>query len=279
MIPDVRPPAAVGRLTAAVRRPFTSDVLVLCGFVLSTVLLTYPIAWHLGDSLPGYPPVDNFHYLWELWYPAHAIFDLHASPFVDPNIYSPFGFDLICNQDLSPATVLLFAPLTRTVGEVVAYNLIVLISFPLTAFGTYLLCRELWGSRPAAVVAATAVAFGAYRVSHALGHLSIVTTQWIPFFFFYVERTIRRPTIPNGALAGLFYSLSALVTWYYAVGCALSVLLYVSVRLSARDREHARDIVRAAAAAAFVAVLLVTPFVVPYARGVVSGAMTNRPIA
>src|SRR5262245_23898304 len=279
MIPDVRPPAAVGRLTAAVRRPFTSDVLVLCGFVVSTLLLTFPIAWHLGDSLPGYPPVDNFHYLWELWYPAHAIFDLRASPFLDPNIYSPFGFDLIRNQDLSPATVLLFAPLTRAIGEVVTYNLIVLMSFALTAFGTYLLSRELWGSRLAAVVAGTAAGFCAYRVSHALGQLSIVTTQWIPFFFFYVERSIKRPTIRNGLLAGLFYSLSALVTWYYAVGCAIAAMLYVSIRLTRGDRERAGDLVRAAAAAALVAVVLVGPFVVPYAAGVLSGEMTRPPIA
>jgi hypothetical protein len=251
------------------------DILVLCGFTLLTVALTYPIVWHLSDSLPG-RPVDNFHYLWELWYPAHAIFDLHTSPFIDSNVYSPFGFDLIRNQDLSPATVLLFLPLTRAVGEVLTYNLIVLISFPLSAFGTYLLARELWGSRLAAIVAGTAVAFCAYRVSHALGHLSIVNTQWIPFFLLYIERSIKRPTTQNGLLAGLFYSLSALVTWYYAVGCAISALLYVSVRLTPRDRSHAKEFVRPIAAAALVSVVLVTPFAVPYARGVTSGAMTNR---
>jgi uncharacterized membrane protein len=74
----------------------------------------------------------------------------------------------------------------------------VLISFPLTAFGTYLLCRELWGSRLAALFAGTAVGFCAYRFQHAQGHLSIVTTEWIPFFLFYLERSIRRPTVRNG---------------------------------------------------------------------------------
>jgi hypothetical protein len=255
------------------------DVLVMCGFLVLTVALTYPIAWRFADALPGYPPGDNFHYLWELWYPAHAIFDLHRSPFIDSKILSPFGFDLIRQQDLSPATVLLFMPLTRAVGEVVAYNLIVLMSFPLTAYGTYLLCRELWGSRLAAVVAGTAVGFCVYRVSHAMGHLSLVTTQWIPFFLFYLERSIRRPTIGNGLLAGIFYSLSALVTWYYAVGCAIVAILYVPVRLTSRDRSHKRDLIRAAAAGALVAIVLITPFAVPYASGVTSGAMKERPIA
>lgn len=254
-----------------------TDLLALCAFTLGTVPLTYPVLWHLRDSLPGFPPVDNFHYLWELWYPAHAIFDLHTSPFLDPNIYSPFGFDLIRSQDMSPATVLLFAPLTRAVGEVVAYNIIVLISFPLTGFGTYLLAKELWGSRLAALVAGTAVGFCAYRVSHALGHLSLVTTQWMPFFLLYVERTIKRPTLRNGLLAGVFYGLSALVTWYYAVGSAISALLYLSVRLAPPDLKKTKQLVGATAAAVVVALVMVTPFAVPYVDRVTSGAMTNRP--
>jgi hypothetical protein len=269
--------ARVDHRSTLLRGGVMFDTLVLCSFAVLTVALTYPISWHLSDSLPGYPPIDNFHYLWELWYPAHAIFDLHTSPFVDPHVYSPFGFDFIRNQDMSPATVLLFVPLTRAVGEVVAYNLIILMSYPLSAFGTYLLCRELWGNRLAALVAGTAVGFCAYRVSHALGHLSTATTQWIPFFFLYLERSITRPTIRNGLLAGLFYSLSALVTWYYAVGCTISALLYAPVRLTRTHRGHTRELGRSVAGAAVVALVLVTPFAIPYARAVTSGAMTSRP--
>jgi hypothetical protein len=274
MIVDTAPVAARRRLRWDRLSP---ELLVLCAFTLATVPLTYPLAWHLRDSLPGFPPVDNFHYLWELWYPAHAIFDLHSSPFLDPKIFSPFGFDLIRSQDMSPATVLLFAPLTRAVGEVVAYNLIVLMSFPLTAFGTYLLARELWGNRLAAFVAGTAVGFCTYRVSHALGHLSLVTTQWIPFFLLYVERTIKRPTLRHGLLTGVFYGLSALVSWYYAVGSAVSALLYVAVRLRRTDLNQPKPFLRASAAAVIVALLMVTPFALLYINRVTSGEMANRP--
>jgi hypothetical protein len=75
----------------------------------------------------------------ELWYPAHAIFDLHKSPFFDPDVYFPYGFSLIRNHDLSPATVLLFMPLTRLIGEIGTYNVFMPGSFVLTVFGTYLL--------------------------------------------------------------------------------------------------------------------------------------------
>jgi hypothetical protein len=76
--------------------------------------------------------------------PAHAIFDLHKSPFFDPDVHFPYGFSLIRNQDLSPAAVLPFMPLTRVIGEIGTYNVLMLGSFVLTVFGTYLLAREMW---------------------------------------------------------------------------------------------------------------------------------------
>jgi 4-amino-4-deoxy-L-arabinose transferase-like glycosyltransferase len=78
---------------------------------------------------------------------------VHKSPLFDPDVFVPFGFSVICNQDLSPGTMLLFWPLTHFFGEVFTYNFLILASFPLTAFGAYLLARELWSNRLAAVLA------------------------------------------------------------------------------------------------------------------------------
>src|SRR4029077_3409820 len=159
------------------------NLLVLFFYGLITILVAYPVIAHLFDKVMGPYPEDNLHFVWELWYAAHAIFDLHKSPFFDPDVYFPYGFSLIRNQDLSPATVLLFTPLTRLIGEIGTYNVLMLSSFILTAFGTYLLARELWKNRAAALVAGFIVGFCPYRFTHAGGHLSIGSTQWIPFFF------------------------------------------------------------------------------------------------
>ena len=221
MIRADRPPAAADRLLRVLRGRLVPDVLVMCGFLVLTVALTYPIVWRFADTLPGYPPVDNFHYLWELWYPAHAIFDLHTSPFVDPNIYSPFGFDLIRNQDMSPATVLLFAPLTRAVGEVVAYNLIVLCR-SLTAFGTYLLSRELWGVDWRRWSQARRSA-SAFIVSHS-GPSSLVNTQWIPFSF--STRADHQTANHREWIAGRTLLLIERVGHLLCRGCAIAAILY-----------------------------------------------------
>src|ERR1043166_6245978 len=188
--------------------------LVLLLYVILTIAMTYPAAFYLRTKVMG-GPEDQFQFLWELWYVAHALFDLHKSPFFDPDVFVPFGFSLIRNQDLSPGTVLLFSPLTHFFGEVFTYNFLVLVSFPLTAFGAYLLARELWFSRLAALLAGIIIGFCPYRLMHATGHLSIVSTEWIPFFFLYLERLISRPRLRNAVLAGVFFGLSAWATWYY----------------------------------------------------------------
>jgi hypothetical protein len=159
------------------------NLLVLLLYTLLTAALTYPALLFLLSKVPG-GPEDNFHFLWELWYVAHALFDLHKSPFFDPDVFVPFGFSLLRNQDLSPGTVLLFSPLTHFCGEIFTYNFLVLASFPLTAFGAYLLARELWSNRAAAVLAGIMRRVLRHRFTHSAGHLSIVSTEWIPFSFF-----------------------------------------------------------------------------------------------
>lgn len=255
------------------------DILVLLSFLALTLVLTYPVVFFLRTKLWGDYPEDNFHFLWELWYTAHALFDLHKTPFLDPDIFVPFGFNLLRNQDLSPGTVLLFSPLTHYFGEIFTYNVLVLASFTLTAFGTYLFARELWGSRQAALLAGVIVGFCTYRFNHAGGHLSIVSTQWIPFFFLYLERTLQRRHLRDAALAGLFFALSALVTWYYAFLLPLAALFYVLTRCPWQElRRSPKAFIRVSILAGLVVAVFVLPFAIPYAVAARSGAIASRPI-
>src|SRR5438105_1182669 len=240
------------------------NLLVLLLYSLLTVAMTYPAVIFLRSKILG-GPADNFHFLWELWYVAHALFDLHKSPFFDSNVFVPFGFSLIRNQDLSPGTVLLFAPLTHFLGEVFTYNFLVLASFPLTAFVTYLLARELWSNRLAAFLAGIIVGFCPYRFAHAAGHLSIVSTQWIPFFFLFLERLISRPRLKNAVLTGLFFGLAAWTTWYYFFMVPIAALFYAAFRVDWKvPGKDARQLLRLGAVTVGVALIFVLPFLIPY---------------
>jgi len=245
-------------------------------YTVLTAAMTYPAVLFLRTKVLG-GPGDNFHFLWELWYVAHALFDLHKSPFFDSDVFVPFGFSLIRNQDLSPGTVLLFSPLTHFFGEVFTYNFLVLASFPLTAFGTYLFARQLWSNRAAALLAGIIVGFCPYRFAHAAGHLSIVSTQWIPFFFFYLERFISRPRLRNAVLTGVFFGLSAWTTWYYFFIVPMAAIAYVAFRVN--WRLPATDLwrfLKLGLAAAGVDLIFVLPFLIPYYLATRGGVVDYR---
>jgi len=252
------------------------NLLVLLLYVSLTIAMTYPAVLFLHREVPG-GPADNFHFLWELWYVAHALFDLHKSPFFDPDVYVPFGFSLIRNQDLSPGTVLLFSPLTQLFGEVSTYNFLILISFPLTAFGTYLLARELWSNQAAAFLAGIIVGFCPYRFAHAAGHLSIVSTEWIPFFFLYLERMISKPRLKSALLAGVFFGLSAWTTWYYFFMVPIAAVFYVSFRID--WRAPAKDLwylLKVSLISIGAALVFVLPFLIPYYLATRGGVVDYR---
>src|SRR6266403_1781441 len=251
-----------GRAVEA-KRP-SETMLVFLFYALLTVALTYPAVFFLRTKVLG-GPADNFHFLWELWYVAHALFDLHKSPFLDPDVYVPFGFSLIRNQDLSPGTVLLFSPLTHFFGEIFTYNFLVLMSFLLTAFGTYLLARELWANRAAAVLAGIIVGFCPYRFVDADGPLSIVSTEWIPFFFLYLERLISAPRLKNAVLAGVFFGLSAWTTWYYFFMVPIAAAFYVAFRIDWKaSGKDLRRLLQLSFISLGVALIFVLPFLIPY---------------
>src|SRR6266481_5268192 len=253
------------------------NLLVLLLYVLLTIAATYPAVLFLRTRVLGGFPEDNFHFLWELWYVAHALFDLHKSPFFDPDVFVPFGFSLIRNQDLSPGTVLLFSPLTHFFGEVFTYNFLVLVSFPLTAFGTYLFARELWSNRLAALLAGIIVGFCPYRFAHAAGHLSIVSTEWIPFFFLYLERLISKPRPKNAILVGVFFGLSAWSTWYYFFMVPIAATFYVAFRIRWRlPAAEVWQLLKLGLAAAGVALIFVLPFLIPYYLATHGGVVDYR---
>ncbi|MDO8834220.1 MAG: hypothetical protein Q7V01_01430, partial [Vicinamibacterales bacterium] len=84
--------------------------------------------------------------------------------------------------------------LARSVGAVAACNILVLLSFPLSAVTAFLLARHLSLSNPAAGVVALAFAFSPFHIAHAAYHPHIAQTQWIPLYFLALWRCLDAPT-------------------------------------------------------------------------------------
>ena len=122
---------------------------------------------------------------------GHEIVGRHHDPFTAMQQFASGGAASPYRQ---PLTDEVGAGLARVIGPILAYNVLVLVTFPLTALTTYLLGRYLLGSHRGALVAALAFAFAPVHLAHASYHIHIAQTQWIPLYVLALVAAVDRPT-------------------------------------------------------------------------------------
>ena len=95
---------------------------------------------------------------------------------------------------LQPVTDLPGIALAKTMSPVAAFNVLVLLSFPLTAFATYLLALHSFRSGLGASIAALVFTFAPVRLAHAAYHVHIVQTQWLSLYLLALWSLVDRST-------------------------------------------------------------------------------------
>ncbi len=120
-----------------------------------------------------------------------------------------------------PATDWVGAALARWFGSVPAYNLLVLMSFPLAALFAFLLARHFGLPGWAAGFAGLAFAFAPSHVAHAAYHPHVAQTQWIPLYLLALLRCLDRWSPGRAALLLAAGGLLALSNFYWALFAAL----------------------------------------------------------
>lgn len=247
------------------KRAILVHISVLSGFAALTALMTWPLAFRMADSVPGWPG-DNAFCVWLLWWFKRALLDLHISPYVNPFVYFPEGFGL-ARSDMMWANTLLALPITALWGPVVAYNWMLLLSFVLTGFATYLWVWRLTSDHVAGFIAGVIFAFSPFRMGHFPGHLNLMTTQWLPFLLYALEELAHTRRLGFAALAGLFFALNAWAAWYYFYFSLILVPLYVLLRfVDWRDSLRSLFFWRAALFGGGIAFVLIAPAAWPYLR-------------
>ena len=253
--------------TSSMGRMSSAKHIGILFFCLALALaMTIPLAAHFSDGVLG-PPGDNFEYLYKMWWFKHALFDRGVSPFFNPDVFYPHGYQLALHE-MSLAHIALGMPLTLLWGEVVSYNVLVLLSFVLCCFGGYLLVYQLTGQKLAGLLCGVAYAFCAYRMAHlGAGHLNLLGSQWLPLLLLSVEHLLRHRKTRSAVLAGVFGAASALSSWYYAPMAAFACGVYLLWRGRPwRDRLASRRLWLLVALAIAVAGLLMLPSLVQTAR-------------
>jgi hypothetical protein len=180
------------------RRWLRNDLPVLGLYLALTLGLTYPLIANFSTHVPG-TNVDEYTFLWNIWWFKHALFDLGIDPFTTTVTFYPLGASLAF-YTLAIFNDLLALPLMAAFGLVTASNLVLVFSFVVSGYGAYLLLLFLLAeadvtgglAKAAAFLGGVVYAFPASRFVYAsLGHYNIVSAEWIPFYALFFLKMLR----------------------------------------------------------------------------------------
>jgi len=218
------------RLSGALRRQWY----VLALYLLFALVVTFPLVLHFGSALPG-DGKDAWQNYWDYWWLRTALAAWH-NPYQTPLLYAPYGAPLYLHT-LNLFNGLVSIPLQLLFGLIPAYNLIVFLSLTLAGYFAYLLVTEISGSRRAGFIGGIIYAFGSYHMTHMLGHMNLLASEWLPAYILCLVRATgaggRRRTGYTLAAVGALLLLM-LCDWQYILFAALFTLCYAPARSIAR---------------------------------------------
>jgi len=257
-------------------RSYRHHLTALLGYLSLTLLLTYPLARQFAQAIPG-DGFDGWQNVWNLWWVKRALLVEGTHPYFTHLIDYPAGVYLYFHT-LNVFNGLAFLPLTLSPGPLVAYNAAVIFSFAAGGYGAYLLVLYALRSGPAspgvrhlaAFVGGAVYAFSPYHMAHLLGHMQLISLEWLPFYSLFLMKAVAhpRPWSAGGrryvALAALCLALVAACDWYYAFYMALFSALFWAWSAARRRRWLAPTLATGAVGLLFA--VLMSPLLVPMAR-------------
>jgi hypothetical protein len=237
-------------------------------YALLTLVMTWPLARALARDLPadfGDPLLNAWILAWDAEHLLRALAG-HVGAlgeYWNANIYYPHPLALAYSEHLTAQAVMILPVYAVTRNPILAYNVVFLSTFLLSAIGMFLFVRDLTGSSRAAFLAGLAFGFAPYRFG-TLPHVQVLSSMWMPFVLFGFHRFFesRRATALAGAVAAwLAQNLSC---GYYLLFFSPAVALYLVLEVTRRRLWSDGRVLKAVALAVGIVLIATAPFLLPY---------------
>jgi hypothetical protein len=211
------------------------DALVFAGFVAAAVYLYGHVWWHPSTRYLVHSYNDHYQFKWFFAANTHAFLGLH-NPFFNDLQNASTGVNMMGNTSVLGLSLPL-VPVTVLFGPSVTWVVAATLCLSGTAFAWYwLMHRSLGVGRAAAVLGGAFCAFAPAIVSHANGHLQLVSMFLVPWIVHFSLRLFRsqRP-VRDGLWLGLLIVyqvfLGEEILLIAAMALGLFVVLYALPRL------------------------------------------------
>ena len=191
-------------------------------YVFLTMILTFPLILHMDRYLDLGDPALN---TWILAWDVHSLISDPLNLF-NANIFYPHNQNTLAfSEHLIADMVVAFPVILVTHNPVLAYNIILFLSFVLSGLGMFLLISHYINDKYSAFLGGVAFAFCTIRFAH-IWHLQLLTAQWMPFALLYLDKFLHKGDYKNLALLYVFYVLQTLSCWYFAFYITITLGVY-----------------------------------------------------
>lgn len=213
-------------------------LLVALVATLLALVVTMPVAIHPTSNVYG-PPGDGSGTVTFYWWWSYAL--THGKSIFDNQLQGvPLGSEW-SRVPLVPLSMFIFAPLSVLLGPVLSYNVLILSSFPLTAWATYMLGRRLGLTALPAAFSGLTFAFTPYHLEKAMGHgnqahLELLVGELLLLVTWRARGRIRY-IVGAGILAGLQLWAETSIAYVLVFAVATFFLVSASIGLLTEPRK------------------------------------------
>lgn len=220
---------------------------------LFAVAMLYPQLLRM-DAVPDLG--DPLFSMWRMGW-VHRQLAGDPRPLFDANIFHPEQLTFAYSDSMLLPSLAAAPLLAAGVHPVIAYNLLLVASFYLSAVATYLLVRDLTGSRAAGFVSGLIFGFYPFRFEH-YSHLELQIAFWMPLALWCLHRFAATSSI-RWALAAAAFAVAQLYSSMYLALFFVCYVPFVAAALAFRHRDRLQGFLPGAIAAAFVGIVAAVP--------------------
>ena len=233
-------------------------VLATLGVVVFGAVLLAPQVRQM-DAVPDFG--DPLFSIWRMGW-IYEQWRGDPRPLFSGNIFYPEPLALTFSDSMLLPSATAIPLRVAGLHPVIAYNVLFLSGFLLSAMATYFLVERLTGSSRSAFISALIYGFYPYRFEH-YSHLELQMTYWMPLALIWIHRFSSTLRVRDAAVVAFLAAAQLYSSMYYGVfftlyaGAVLGTLLLIS-------KPPRRRLLTPVAVALAVGIVVAVPLARPY---------------
>ncbi|MAI77346.1 MAG: hypothetical protein CL917_00200 [Deltaproteobacteria bacterium] len=187
-------------------------------FSLAAILIVPQVGDRFSTELIGIPG-DPLEFFWNAWWIDQSLFSL-SNPYFTDRLFAPHGSPLVWHS-VVPLQSTLNAGLTKLFGPVPAYQLTVLLAFPLAGVGSWALCRFITRDNIASLIGGLVFMLSPFIASKTAGHLNLLYCGFLPIFYLNLLRAMEADNSPALRKSAWLLGFSSLAIVLSSLACVV----------------------------------------------------------